>query len=210
MSFGNKRIGLTMRGSNATGYDEARDGLARDWIAFMKANLPGVIWFPIPNIGTEAVRYIDELGLNGLLFTGGDDLGSYPERDETESALLKQALKSEIPVLGICRGAQLINTQLGGKLVKTEGDTHCATTHPIRFLKNDLGFSGTHVVNSYHNWTIPLSGLATGLSPLAMADDESIEAYVHDSCPVVALMWHPERPQAVQMKSLLNTLWPMI
>ena len=196
-----------MRGTNASNYEEPRDSLARDWIGFMQWALPQALWIPIPNIGQSAVDLAITLQLGGFIFTGGDTIGSYSARDETEHALLGYALDTNLPILGVCRGAQLINSFLGGTLTKAQNSYHCASHHLVHFTKNDLGFIGTQEVNSYHNWVIPSNGLSHELAPLAKAEDETVEAFLHKSAPIGACMWHPERASTLSIKCLLNYLW---
>lgn len=82
------RIGVTMREVHPHGYDEPRDALARNWGNFLGFVLPEVPWLPIPNLGGErAVAFCDQWRLNGLILTGGEDIGVSPMRDETEQAL---------------------------------------------------------------------------------------------------------------------------
>ena len=70
-----KRLGLTMRVTDAVGYNEPRDSLAQDWAAFMAVVLPEAIWLPIPNLGTEVGRFVNEWELDGFILTGGNDVG---------------------------------------------------------------------------------------------------------------------------------------
>jgi putative glutamine amidotransferase len=98
---------------------------------------------------------------------------------------LTHALSQGFPVLGICRGLQLLWTYLGGRLSPVTG--HCATRHAIH------GVEGQRMVNSFH-----MQGLATDSLPpimeiLASAEEGTIEACRLQGRPVLGLMWHPER-----------------
>ena len=140
--------------------------------------------------------------------TGGDDLGPLPgepgeqaapnERDRTERALLATALDSGLPVLGVCRGLQLINVHFGGGLVRDLGPVgqHRNVLHSVEIIASDL--SGNHhpeqvVTNSYHGQGVCLSGLAPALKPFAVASGDVVEGLRHPCLPVLAVQWHPER-----------------
>src|SRR3954452_21952363 len=56
--------------------------------------------------------------LDALLLAGGADIAAWPERDRFELALARRAIERELPVLGICRGMQVMNVALGGSLVQ--------------------------------------------------------------------------------------------
>jgi putative glutamine amidotransferase len=177
------RIGLTMRVVEAVGYHEPRDALAQDWAAFLQAALPGAAWLPVPNLGAGAARaFCETWGLDRLILTGGEDIGACAARDATERDLLAWAEDRSVPVLGICRGMQLLATHAGGGLRRVEG--HVRRRH-------QLAGEITQGVNSFHG--MGLDGCPPGYRVLATAEDGEIEAIAHRSLPWAGWMWHPER-----------------
>ncbi|HZP87695.1 MAG TPA: gamma-glutamyl-gamma-aminobutyrate hydrolase family protein [Burkholderiales bacterium] len=183
------RIGVTMREVQDQRTGEWRDALARDWSHFLSAALPEATWCPIPNLGETAVTLIERWDIRAICLTGGDDVGASPARDRTERALLQHCLDRGKPVLGVCRGLQLLWTQLGGALQEVEG--HVNALHDIRYLDNPIGLSGTREVNSYHRWS--LRGHVERLVPFAVAADGTIEAALARDERCLGVMWHPER-----------------
>ena len=165
-------------------------------------------------------------GCDGLLLSGGEDIdpswyGAQPspllsppsqERDLFELALFAVARQRDLPILGICRGIQLINVALGGTLFQdlpSERPGHVdhipakardARSHPIRLAPGSrvaaaLG-SEKATVNSVHHQAI--KELAPGLVATGWSDDSSIEAA--ESLPgaswILAVQWHPEEMHA--------------
>lgn len=176
------RLGLTMRQVPAPGYIEPRDALAQNWGVFMNAALPGVQWMPLPNLGAERIaEHCVGWGINALVLTGGDDLGDTPMRDNTEMGLLNWARDAGHPVLGVCRGLQIMGVWAGGTLMPVTG--HVATRHEI--TGRDIS------VNSYHRQA--LSSPVLGFTPTATAPDGTIEAMTAQRGAMHAIMWHPER-----------------
>lgn len=187
-------IGLTMRVTRAEGYDELRDSLAQDWAPFLAETLPGIRWTMLPNIGAAAVAFAQAQGVNALLLTGGNDIGEYAHKDATDRALLAHALQADWPVLGVCRGLQIMQHHLGGTLAALDPAVHVARRHPVTFAAPALGMPQRAEVNSYHRFGI--RALAEGMKPLASADDGSIEGAMLEGYRALGVMWHPEREPA--------------
>ncbi len=160
------------------------------------------------DVDVEAVAH----HLDGVLLTGGTDIdpGRYgadphpelldiePERDELELRLLGIALDREIPVLGICRGMQLVNVHLGGTLhqhvpeharvdLPTETVVHQVTLAPESVLRELYGEHRD--VNSLHHQTV--DDVGDGLRVTATAADGTVEG-VELGDTLVAVQWHPE------------------
>jgi N5-(cytidine 5'-diphosphoramidyl)-L-glutamine hydrolase len=190
------RIGLTMRIVRAEGYPETRDALAQDWAAFLAAALPAVAWLPIPNLGARVVDFARAWELDGFILTGGDDLGKTPSRDDTETALLRYALESGLPVFGVCRGLQFIQRFFGGPVQACAREQHVAVSHPVSFHAVDgLPASPGRIrtVNSFHSCAVTTADLARPLRAFATTADGLAEGIVHPDAPVLAVQWHPER-----------------
>jgi putative glutamine amidotransferase len=110
-------------------------------------------------------------------------------------------------VLGVCRGLQMINRYLGGRLDRLDG--HVARGHEVRSGAHDLVFAAYTEVNSFHGWGIRPDSLASTLTPRVWAADGSVEAASHSLLPWIGIMWHPERSgvQSVQDTLLLQQVF---
>ncbi len=190
-----KRIGLTMRVVSADGYVEPRDALAQDWTALMSNVLPLAAWIPIPNLGNQIAAFVEDWEIDGLIFTGGNDVGRVPERDETEFQLLEVARRYEIPVLGICRGMQVICKYFGYPVIPCPAGGHAGTTHGVRIIEPPMGGQGgVLTVNSYHDQCVGKADTFTDcVRPFALSDDGLVEGVVHRDEKILGIMWHPER-----------------
>ena len=204
-----RRIGITMRVVRSD-YGEIRDALARDWPLLLErmGRARGIApeWFPLPNTGDDCVALARRYGIRGLLLTGGDDIGATPDRDATEKALLRWAAGENLPVLGICRGAQVLARRAGAALMAVHHGRHVAARHRIvwntagdgaAFWKGALASRDEEEVNSFHRWGISGTALPATLRALAVCpEDGSVEAFRHTSLPWMGIFWHPEREAA--------------
>lgn len=185
------RLAVSMRRMRVDfpgGGSEERDALAADWGRFLQAALPDVPWLPLPNVGDAAVGLAQEWGVTGLILTGGDNVGIWPQRDATERALLCWARRERLPVLGVCRGAQLIYLFAGGGALQPVAG-HVNVRHRVCLSDGTL-----REVNSFHALGIPAEGFAPQCVPVALTKDGAwVEAYRHKEVPWLGLLWHPER-----------------
>nr|WP_281358565.1 gamma-glutamyl-gamma-aminobutyrate hydrolase family protein [Alteromonas ponticola] len=152
-------------------------------------------WILLPNLGAETVEYARLHNVEGLIFSGGESLGMNPRRDNSEITLLNFAIEQQLPILGICRGLQLIYSQLGGKLVEGNTSTkHVATRHLVQ-LSSDLPFAfggeRSLEVNSFHSHLLPPSDALVQV--MAQDDEGFVEGIIDVHKKIVGIMWHPER-----------------
>ena len=162
-------------------------------------------------IDVDPLLIIDRL--DGLLLPGGTDIEPSlygaesetdiyppePERDDLEFGLLKGAVHRQIPVLGICRGQQIVNVGAGGTLHQdlpphsaaecaAHTEPHEVTLEPGSILRDLYGPMVR--VNSLHHQAVDTVG--EGLRVTAWADDGVAEGLEHTSLPIVCVQWHPE------------------
>lgn len=194
------RLALTMRITQAATYHEPRDSISHDWLT--RLDQWNMVPLPVPNALSAPEAYLDGLDPDLLVLTGGDDLGVTPRRDATETALLKHAVERNLPVLGICRGLQLINHVFGGSLRPIDG--HLAEDHEVTLGAAWREFYGPSArVNSFHRLGVAKEGLGDGLAVAAVDGNGMVEALHHRELPVAAVMWHPERKDALDGDSRL-------
>jgi putative glutamine amidotransferase len=179
------RVGVTQRAEIVAGRAECRDALDRRWHEFLA--VCGAVAVPLPNHAALATTTARALDVDAILLSGGEDLvtqgGPSHERDEAESALIAWALAVRRPVIGVCRGMQMIATHFGAVLARVEG--HVGVAH--RITHDGIGDS----VNSFHNWAP--AALPQGFKLTAQAEDGVIEGFVDPVRRVHAMLWHPER-----------------
>lgn len=162
---------------------------------------------------------------DGLLLCGGGDMdpsffhqenqgsaGIDIPRDETELALFHAFYAAGKPILGICRGHQVINVALGGDLIQHIGDDLC---HFHTYSKDHQGdkahavvaaedswfhktFGRVFIVNSSHHQAV--GKLGKGLSPVLWSETKIVEAVEHESYPLISVQFHPERMMCDQAR----------
>ena len=187
------RIALTMRVTNAADYHEPRDSISHDWMRTLEGW--GMTPLPTPNAVADAAAYLSALSPDLLILTGGDDSGDIPERDKAEGLMLSHAIDVGLPVLGVCRGMQMINQHYGGKTVSVEG--HAGNSHAVAIEPTWQNFYGAEtMVNSYHRLGISGDELGQGLTPTVFDGNNLVEGFQQREKKLAAIMWHPEREHA--------------
>jgi putative glutamine amidotransferase len=185
-----------------------------------------VVLPPSPDDAADLVRRLD-----GLVLAGGADIEpahygapahpatkTRPDRDSGELAVLAAALDADLPVLGVCRGMELLAVACGGTLTQHLPDIlgnerHQPSpgvygAHPARFAPGSRAasiFGEVAEVNSYHHQAVDDPG---SLTVTGWADDDVIEA-VEDPAHrfVLGVQWHPEealdvRPFAALVRAI--------
>lgn len=179
----------------------------------------------VPLVLPVVVELIDEFleAVDGLLLSGGGDIDSQfynekpskwlknvnPLRDSFELELVRRATRMKIPILGICRGIQVINVALGGTLIQDiKSEIRSSIVHDLTKVSDDFKAHSVKIdpnsklaqilgvreltVNSFHHQAI--KRLGKGLKAVARAPDGVIEAVESTSHGyVVGVQWHPER-----------------
>ena len=205
------RIGLTLstpKPINLASHERYRDVLER-------AGADVVVLYPGNPIPAD---------LDGLMLSGGGDIaaeryganneaceGVDPARDELEISAARQALADDRPVLGICRGFQVLNVVRGGQLIQDIPDHNPAqrdglVPHVVRPLSGSLLARATGSeplkVNSRHHQAVTRDVLGKGLV-VTVEVDGLVEAFeATDRRWVVGVQWHPERKWEVSPESV--------
>lgn len=189
-----------------------------DYILAIHKN--GGIPMMLPLVDDEEVIKEQIKNIDGLLLSGGHDVDpmfydeepsqklgeTFPERDIFDMKLIKYALEMKKPIMGVCRGMQMINVYFGGSLYQdlsfidgctikhVQGHTPSLATHTANItegtkLETILGTNKT-LINSFHH--LAAKEIGKGLVVSARALDGVVEAIEHESEFVIGTQWHPE------------------
>ena len=182
------RLGITTR---VTSNEEYRDCLAHDWTSYLNYILPEIDWIMLPNIGDSITSYVEKWELNSFIISGGNTLGESELRDKTEHNLIEYAKSHSMPLLGVCRGLQLLVSHFGGKLERPEHPLPIAC-HKVKYLESPYNYKLDFPaeVNSFHNCLIKDSGK---LTPFISDDKNNIEGAYSKQYNIIGIGWHPER-----------------
>jgi putative glutamine amidotransferase len=202
-------------------WDQPAVLLARNYVdAVQRAGALALLLPPDPELVKEPGQVLELI--DGLLLAGGADLdpASYgqaahvetkdavPERDVFEIALTRAAIERDLPVLGICRGMQLINVALGGTLIQHlpehlgheehrrvsgsfDGSDHDVDVLDDTLAMRVIGAAG-HATRSHHHQGIDRVGDGLRVSATSPFDDLVEAVELPDRSFVLGVQWHPE------------------
>lgn len=181
---------------------------------------------PFNKAELDDVRFLAE-NHDGLILTGGPDINpvcyrSTPHpltinidnlRDTFELGLIDQFVRLQKPILGICRGTQLLNVFFGGTLFQ-DIESELGISHPFNSehyvvcdMRNTLTelFGNKFFVNSLHHQAI--AELGQDLRVLVRSENSNlVEAFEHKSLPIIGVQWHPERMVLLEQASKLTNM----
>lgn len=211
-------------------YGDQADNAYLRWLSYAAPDADLIVLY---NLSPDSVEKVMKLS-HGLLLTGGEDVypGRYGKEDDTvrcgafdlyrdtlEFRLIELALKRQMPILGICRGQQILNVALGGSLyvdIPTDlfslihhrcyDSQNCF--HNVLVFPNSIlaGIAGEEKgrVNSNHHQAV--DRLADGLRALAVTEDGVIESIGYadtlNNAFLLGVQWHPERMDTANRLSL--------
>ncbi|MBE7020032.1 MAG: gamma-glutamyl-gamma-aminobutyrate hydrolase family protein [Ruminococcaceae bacterium] len=164
----------------------------------------------VPEYCPEAVT-----GYDGLILCGGNDIGpSYygeeingavnidEKRDFSEFNLVKAFIEAGKPVMGICRGCQLLNIAFGGTLYQDidNAKEHSSFSdydliHTVQAKENSFLselYGESFWVNSFHHQAVNKLGKDLEITAIA-SDGKTVEGIKHKTLPIFGVQWHPER-----------------
>mgnify|MGYP001380376520 CR=1 FL=1 len=159
------------------------------------------------NLQPKLNEWLNDVGIDAVLISGGNNIGDVFLRDLTEGYLIFWAEKYKKPLLGICRGMQMMGICAGVQLAKING--HTSTRHKLK-VKDANSNSLPQLVNSYHDFA--LEKCPEGYEVLAETEDGFIEAIKHKKLHWEGWMWHPERElpyndiDQLRFKKMLNNV----
>jgi len=212
MKSDSRIIAVSQRVIEIASYGETRDCLDQQWAVWLDSL--DLTCVPVPNRLSSVPDFLRALRPAGIVLTGGNNLASdvynqlstnavigdaYQHRDETERAMIEYAVSESLPLLGCCRGMQMLHAFFGGRIspLGTARCTHVNQEHPIEIIEDSfrsLSDAESVIVNSYHDFGFEQDALPEQLLPFAVSlGDGVVEGVYHSDFPFVGIMWHPER-----------------
>ena len=193
-----RKVAVSMRMDFLSERNETRVSIDNALLHFLaELKLDSLLIHNLFRSKRELERLVLSSKIVGIILSGGRDIGEFVERDKTENWLIEIALQHQIPLLGICRGMQVLGAYFGAELVTV--NDHSRTKHEICFLDGKR-----RTVNSYHANSI--KDAPAGFIVTARSDDGVVEAISSTKLKIQGWMWHPERCDPFATDDLQNTL----
>ena len=132
-----KKIGISLRVEKIEKFNEKRDTISHDWIKFLEM----LDYMPIliPNNLKDTKEYLSSLNLDGIVLSGGDNIGDDQKRDQTENKIIDFGLSNKLPIFGVCRGMQMLNVFFNGTIDESSNPNHVRNPHSLEI--NNQKFS---------------------------------------------------------------------
>ena len=228
--------GSEIRDAEGPFYGYRRSYVNEDYVDSVVQN--GGIPYIIPFTANDEVVIGQIEHVQGLILSGGHDIDPHlygeelqpnigeiwPARDHFDMLLLKIAEEKGLPILGVCRGAQLINVAHGGNLYQdagyrkektlkhNQGHTPDLPTHGVKLKEGSL-LARTigktkFLVNSFHHQLI--KDVAPDLREVATATDGVPEGLENDQGNILAVQWHPEMLHKNPNTPYMNNLFKFV
>lgn len=179
-----KKILITQRVIVDKNTKERRDCLDQRWIKFF--NLCNIVPIVIPNV-IKFSEYLKQIDFDGVVLSGGNCLYKYggdaKERDLLEKEILKYCIVENIPIIGVCRGMQVIQDYFKIKLVKVYDQV--LENQKIIYKRRFINVNSFHEYGTFQN--------IDEFKVLAYSEEKLIKSIIHNNLPIMGLMWHPER-----------------
>lgn len=176
--------------------NERRDALDQRLVEFLYQTRHIII--PIPNgliTKGKLSEWLDAIGPKGIVLSGGNNIGDCLDRDLTENKTIEYAIRNKLPVLGICRGMQMLGHYFGAGIKTVNG--HVNDRHQVNGVIDGE-------VNSFHNQN--LSSIPKEFNVLARSFDGEVEAIRHHVFAFEGWMWHPEREEKFNNRDITRLL----
>ena len=213
-----KVVGVSLRVITTNDHRGPRDAINHNWHKLF--NQYNIVPIFIPNQPDLVASLLKDISVSALLLVGGNNVGPIDEyersihiddvsteRDATEYAIIDYALRHHKPILGVCRGMQILNTYFDGHIVRNLKDvnlashSHVDVTHDLDIVDSEyqsyLRANSAHT-NSFHSNAVTEATLSAELLPFAIARDGIVEGVYHPNYPIIGMQWHPERPDSAE------------
>ena len=196
------QVGITVQNINHPNYTELGHYLNVRWQAF--AYEVGFTLIPMTSIALTE-KMVSEKYIKAVILSGGGELSkefsseklkNIPfnninlQREEIERILIKFALNTNTPLIGVCRGMQALGMFFGGKL--SHVDKHVNTRHSLDYDCPVISSKIYRDVNSYHDFCLERFDVPKCFQVNAEYLN-SVEQMIHEDKKMLGIMWHPER-----------------